>query len=424
MAFSLIIEDMGKIALADCNSFFVSCERVFRPELWNRPVVVLSSNDGCIVARSKEAKKLGIPMGLPYFKCKEELKRHHVMVCSSNFALYADISSRVMELLSQGSDHVEMYSIDEAFLALDRIEEAVELRKKVLKWTAIPLSIGMASTKTLAKVASHLAKETPEGVCLLEDRETESVLQKLAVEEIWGIGRKIGKRLRALGVSTALQFRELDDTLIRRELGVFGLRTALELRGEQALLLDESLEPKKGILSSRSFGKEVTSWEEMGEAIASHATKAAASIREQGSQTSYLQVFLLTNRFHPELAKYSRVGSAHFAVPTDFTPTLVEKAKAIAKPLFFSNVPYKKCGVFLGQLTDRQACQGDFFVSQERREKEEKLMDLLDKVRGKDRDALFFLSEGMKGKQDWKMRREHTSAEFTTSWDGLLTIRI
>ena len=283
---------MEKIALADCNSFFVSCERVFRPELRNKPVVVLSNNDGCVVARSREAKKLGIPMGIPYFKCKEELQRHGVIVCSSSFSLYGDLSSRVMELLSQASDTVEIYSIDEAFLMLDHLEEAHHLRKKVLQWTGIPLSIGLSSTKTLAKVAALIAKDKKEGVYQLDDSEIEKVLAKLPVEEIWGVGRKVGKRLRALGITSALQFRNMDDTLIRRELGVVGLRTALELRGEKALTFEENPEPKKGVMSSRSFGKEVTSWEEMSEAIAMHASRAAR--KNQGAR---LASRLLTGLF-------------------------------------------------------------------------------------------------------------------------------
>lgn len=415
---------MGKIALADCNSFFVSCERVFRPALWGKPVVVLSSNDGCIVARSREAKKLGIPMGIAYFKCKEELKRHGVIVCSSNFSLYSDLSSRVMELLSQASDSVEIYSIDEAFLLLDKEEEAHELRNKILKWTGIPLSIGLAETKTLAKVAALLAKDKNEGVFELPPSQVEGVLAQLPVEEIWGIGRNIGRRLRNLGISSALEFRNMDITLIRRELGVVGLRTALELRGERALDLAENSEPQKGVMSSRSFGKEVTSWDEMSQALAMHASRAAEKIREQGSGTSFVQVFLLTNRFHPEFAPFSRVGSASFSAPTDFTPKLVEKAKSIAKPLFFKDIPYKKCGVFLGQLSDRNTHQADFFISEERREKEEKLMELLDQVRSKDKNGLFFLSEGLKSKREWQMKRDHTSPLYTTSWDDLLTIQI
>jgi len=412
------------IALADCNSFFVSCERVFRPELRYRPVVVLSSNDGCIVARSKEAKKLGIPMGAPYFKYKDILQKHGVIVASSNFPLYADLSSRVMEVLAEASPLIQIYSIDEAFFTLDRLEEADALRKKVLRWTGIPVSIGIAATKTLAKVASHLAKEGEEGVCKIEKHEEEKILSKLPVEEIWGVGRNTSKHLRALGISSALDFRRMDETLCRREFGVMGLRMMLELRGEIAFPLDEDPEPQKGISSSRSFGKEVTCWEDMSEAIAMHVAKSAEKLREQGSETNFLQVYLLTNRFHPEKAQFSRVGSAYLPVPTDFTPRLIEKAREIAKPLFFENVPYKKCGVFFGNLTQKSHSQADLFICQARKEKEEKLMELLDLVRVKDKQALYFLSEGVKGKQDWRMKRNHVSPLYTTSWDELLHIQI
>jgi DNA polymerase V len=357
-------------------------------------------------------------MGAPYFKYKELLDRMGVVVCSSNYELYSDLSSRVMETIASLTDALEIYSIDEAFLRLDREEEAIAIRKKVLQWTGIPTSIGIAKNKTLAKVANHIAKDKGSGVKMLIDKEEiSSHLKTLPVEEIWGIGRRLGTRLRALGASTALEFREMSETKLRGSLGVVPLRTALELRGETAFELEEHPEPKQGVVSSRSFGRPVTTWEEMEEAIALHAGKAAAKIRDDGSQATYLQVFLLTNRFNPLEATYSRVASGALPGPTDFTPALVQKAKSLAKPLFYKNVSYKKCGVFLGGLVPRKTVQEDLFIDRSRREKEEKLMALLD-----EEPRLFFLSEGIK--RGWKMKRDHTSSQYTTSWDYLLTIKI
>lgn len=302
------------IALIDCNNFYVSCERLFRPDLLNRPVVVLSNNDGCAVSRSQEAKALGIKMGGPIFEVADLVKKHNIAVFSSNYALYADLSNRVMSILAEYSPVHEVYSIDESFLDLTGFDDIVArtkaMRQKVMTDTGIPVCVGVGPSKTLAKLANFMAKRHPRsaGVFnfnLLSSSQVDSVLKNLPVEEVWGIGRKLTASLSTYGINTVLQLRDSDVASLRNKFGVVMEKTIRELRGEACIELDEVAPAKKQIISSRSFGKNVTAIEDIQDALTHFVSNAARKLREQGSIAGMLQVFIQTNRFRTELPQYN-----------------------------------------------------------------------------------------------------------------------
>lgn len=410
--------------LIDCNSFFVSCERVFNPKLWGKPVVVLSSNDGCVVARSKEAKKLGIPMGAPAFQYKQLFQDRGVFVYSSNFTLYGDISQRVMQVLQQFSADYEIYSIDEAFLSIatdDPLSIAREIRARVLRWTGIPVSVGIAPTKTLAKVANHIAKkdEKQQGVFLLNDpKEIDCTLAQFPLGDIWGIGRNLSRRLKGHGIFTPLQFKNCSDTWIQKSFSVVLLKTALELRGVSCLPLDEVEAPNKSITCSRSFGAPVTTLFQLEEAISSYTARAAEKLREQDLCARYLTVYLTTSPFIED--PYSNSATASIPEPTDYTPQLITTAKKCLQGIFRDGYSYKKVGVILNDLTLKTAHQLDLFSPPT--PNRGRAMDILDQINGAyGRNALQFAAEGIE--KPWKMKRCHTSARFTTHWDELLTVK-
>lgn len=411
------------IALVDCNSFYCSCERVFNPRLWGKPVVVLSNNDGCIVARSKEAKALGIPMGAPAFKWKETFEQNSVFVYSSNYTLYGDLSRRVMEVLQQFSPEVEIYSIDEAFLALetdDPIALGQKIRARVAKWTGIPVSVGIAPTKTLAKVANHLAKKDPshKGVFELRDpRQIDHVLSRFPLGDIWGIGRRLSKRLNALKIQTPYQFKQADSGWIRKNFSVTLLKTALELRGTSCLQLEDVYAKKKSITCSRSFGQTVATLGSLEEALANYTARAAVKLRQQESLAAVLTVFLTTSPFIA--APYGNSATITLPTPTDFTPELITYAKRALAPLFRPGYPYKKVGVILNALTEKACYQPDLFVAPS--PQRDKAMQALDTVNAKmGRYAIQIAAEGVK--KPWQMRRTHTSQRFTTDFKELLII--
>lgn len=411
--------------LIDCNSFFVSCEQVFNPKLYGKPVVVLSNNDGCVVSRSKEAKKLGIPMGAPAFKYKELFQKHRVFVYSSNFTLYGDMSHRVMQVLEQFSPWIEINSIDEAFIILETdqpIEFARTLKHQVPRWTGIPVSVGIGLTKTLAKVANDLAKKrTEDHIFQLTDLEQiQSVLKTLSPKEIWGIGSRLDAQLKASGIFTALDLCNAEESWLRKLFSVTMLKTALELRGISCLQLEEVESPKKSITASRSFGKPVTTLEELHEAVASHATRAAENLREQGSLTGHVTVFLMTSPFinHP----YSNMASIHLPQPSNYTPLLISLCKQILSPLFRAGHSYKKVGVILQDIIPADCYQQDLFTSQTRGPKEQALMHCFDQITNHfGRNAIYFAAEGIE--KSWKGQRNCTSQGFTTNWQELLECR-
>lgn len=416
-------------ALVDCNNFYVSCERVFNPRLWNQPVVILSNNDGCVVARSNEAKALGIPMGAPAFKYATLFQTSRVIVYSSNYALYGEMSQRVMQMLSLFATDMEIYSIDEAFL---RVEDpnlktyARNMKDSVHQWTGIPISVGIAPTKTLAKVANrHAKKHLPqEGFFILNDENLcKEVLSNLPVNEVWGIGPRISQTLRCHQIHTAWDLANAADSWIKKNLTIVGLRTVWELRGISCLPLQEAPSSKKSIISSRSFGKEIQAKEELAEAVSNYAAAAAERLREQKSVASFMEVFVATNRFK-EGAAYS--NSIHIAIPqpTDYTPLLIHYAKYGLHEIYKKGYAYKKVGVLLGGIVSNRSLQQDLFSqAKPPLEKQRILMRLLDRTSSKyGKNALKFAAQGVS--KVWQMGRRICSPRFTTCWEELLLIRI
>lgn len=416
------------LALVDCNSFYVSCERVFDPRLWNRPVVVLSNNDGCVVARSAEAKALGIAAGVPYFEIRDLVTRHRVAVRSSNYTLYGDLSARVMAVLGRFTPHLEVYSIDEAFLDLggmpaDRLAECGHtIRRTVLRWTGIPVSIGIGPTKTLAKVANHLAKHAPAagGVWrLVEAREQTVALARLDVQDVWGIGARLAARLRRAGIRTALQLREARPTHVRRLIGVVGERTALELGGLPCLGIEEAPPPAKSIVRSRSFGRPVRRREVLEEAVAAHATRVAEKLRLHRQVAGAMSVFVATSRFRG--TPYANLATVVLDPLTDDTGRLIHAALAAVRPIFRPGLPYQKAGVMLSGLEPRAGLTESLFGRYDR-PRSERLMGVLDEVnRRLGPGTLRYAASGFE--RPWHMRREHASPHYTTRWDELPTIR-
>ncbi|MFZ9011846.1 MAG: Y-family DNA polymerase [Anaerohalosphaeraceae bacterium] len=413
-------------ALVDCNNFYASCERVFDPSVANKPVVVLSNNDGCIVARSNEAKALGIGMGTPYFKALPILEKHDVAVYSSNYTLYADMSSRVMETLAQYTPEMEVYSIDEAFLNLagipkDLTEYGRTIRKTVKQWTGIPVSIGIARTKTLAKVAGRIAKKSAkaDGVLdLTESRWQETALSQVEVGDVWGIGRRISKKLHKVGILNALQLRDTDVDWIQKSFSIEAVRTVRELRGQCCYELEQSPPPKKGITVSRSFGETVTDLEHLKEATAVYVTRAAEKLRGQGLAAGVMTVFAMTSRFI-EKRYYNRHVTA-FEVATDDTAELLAAAMTGIEKLYRSGYAYKKSGVMLTGLVPRDKVQGHLFDTKDRK-RSGRLMETLDVINKKNPAGIHWAAEGIE--QPWRTKFDRRSHTFTTDWGELPQVK-
>jgi DNA polymerase V len=411
-------------ALVDCNNFYVSCERVFDPSLAGRPVVVLSNNDGCVVARSPEAKELGLVIGTPIFTCEKILRRENGVILSSNYALYGDMSRRVMETLATFSPDVEVYSIDESFICLSGIasplrEYGERIRRTVYRWTGIPVSVGIAPTKTLAKVANKLAKaKGSSGVFVFERRE--DIIPRLVdfdVEDVWGIGMRYAAFLKSHGVDTALKLSRLDDAWARKHLTVVGLRLVNELRGVSCLSLDLVAPPKKAIASSRSFSRPVVSFGEMREAICDYASNAARKLRRQKSVAFVITAYIATNRFKDE-PQYGKSGTIKLSVPTDYTPKILMCAEDILREIYRDGYKYKKAGILISGIVPSDCRQTDLFAPAGRTELESRLSATLDAINRKHgKKSLVFASEGML--QSWQMRRGKLSPSYTTKWDEL-----
>lgn len=417
---------MPSIALVDCNNFFVSCERVFNPALLNKPVAVLSNNDGCIIARSSEAKKLGIPMGAPFFEWREVIERNKVIILSSNFALYGDMSGRVMATLASFQPDLEIYSIDEAFLPLksdvDPLAFCAGVRKEVLRCTGIPVSIGIAPTKTLAKVAGDLAKKAPQGLfSLLDEKKREEVLRQLPVEEVWGIGSRMRTSLEQKGVFTAGEFKEKEDLWIKKHFAVTGLRTALELRGTPALVVEHTPAPKQSMMTSRTFSRAVFTKEELHEKVASFAARGGEKLREEGSHASALHLFIQSSA-HDEETFYSNQATFLFPEPTNYTPHLIEAALESLHKIYRKNVAYKRAGVLLSGLVS--VVQRDLFAAPNeiRLKKQGRAQEMMDRANARfGYSILHFAAEGNR-----EVRRENANRSpcYTTRWDEILTLKI
>lgn len=425
---------MGCIfALVDCNNFYASCERVFNPALERRPIVVLSNNDGCVIARSNEAKALGISMGVPFFKVRRIVERHDVAVFSSNYALYGDMSRRVMAVLAGLVPRLEVYSIDEAFLDLPGLgaKELSELgrhiRRTVRQWTGIPVSVGIAPSKTLAKAANALAKRDllRQGVCdLCDPQGREAALAHLAVEEIWGIGARSGERLRALGIATARQLRDSDPAAMRRHFGLVMERIIWELRGVSCLALTDIRPPRQQIITSRSFGVRVTSYRDLAEAISHFVSRAAEKLRSQGDNAQALQVFVRTSPFNPGESFYQNAATLLLPIPTQDTSVLIRHALQALKQIYRRGYRYQKAGIMLLDLVPASEAQSSLFAAAGEREaaKSHALMHTLDEInRRMGSGTLRFAAEGTR--QRWRGAAARCSPAYTTRWEDLPLVR-
>ena len=419
---------VGPIALVDCNNFYVSCERVFQPELRGKPVVVLSNNDGCVIARSNEAKALGVAMGAPWHLHRKPFEASGVIVRSSNYTLYGDMSSRVMQVLSTFTPDLEIYSIDEAFLGLGGFEtlesHARALRAAVLQWTGIPVSVGIAPTKTLAKVANHAAKKDQKqgGVMLLLDEMAQDeALSKIELTDLWGVAGRLAARLRAIGIDTPLDLKRGDPWLIRERLGVVTARLALELRGVRCLDLERDIPDRKSIMASRSFGRPVTALAELREAVASYTARAAEKLRGQNLVTASLMVFVETNRFKAEDAQHYAARPVRLPVATSDTTKLIGAALAGLTAIWRDGYRYKKAGVVLLDLRPAAAVQEGLFDKKDDARRV-MLMRTVDRLNARfSRDTVSFAAAGRR-QRPWKLRRELLSPCYTTAWDGLLRV--
>ncbi len=416
-------------ALVDCNNFYVSCERVFQPELRGKPVVVLSNNDGCVIARSEEAKALGIPMGLPFFHMQAQYPHTPIEVYSSNYALYGDMSNRVMTILKRFAPEVEVYSIDEAFLNLsgcgrgDLQSYGHLIRQGVRQWTGIPISIGIGPTKTLAKLANRLAKRSSDaqGVVNLSDSPHDEILQSVAVKDIWGIGRSYSRLLQHHGICTALQLREADDHWIRQQMGVVGIRIVWELRGISCLPLELNSKPKKSLMVSRSFGRPITTLHAMRQAVATYTTRAAEKLRRHRLAAGILTVLVRTNPFKPEEPQYSQDIKITLSVATSDTAELIAYALAGAEHIYQDGYRYKKAGVLFTGLVPEHQIQMHLFDTRDR-ERSKALMRTVDHINAQmGSGALQYAVSGFH--PNWQMRRSRMSPRYTTKWDELVVVR-
>lgn len=426
-------------ALVDCNNFYVSCERAFNPKLEGIPVIVLSNNDGCAVARSNEAKALGIGMGEPYFKIKEILEKADGVALSSNYALYGDMSARVMQILSEYCEGMEVYSIDEAFLSFDGIPEnelvkvAKQIRAKVLQCTGIPVSIGIAQTKTLAKVANEIAKSDSKktnrfgGVYSTVSRPVEEmkyILSHYEVGDLWGVGRKYAKKLNKYGIKNAYQLTEQNDEWIKKQLTIQGLRMVNELREIQCHNLVIQPDPKKGIASTRSFGKPVTNLKELQEAVSSYCSIVGEKLRKEGLVASHLYVFVMTNRFQVGYY-YSSTGVTLYD-RTNYTPELINPALKCLEKLFRPGLEYKKAGIMVTDLSLVGEAPFSLFEDKQEievmRKKKQTIMESMDNTNKKyGRNTLKLASLGFN--PAWKIQSNMRSGRYTTVWEELLGVR-
>ena len=416
-----------KIGLVDCNSFYVSCERLFNPKIRRKPVVVLSNNDGCIISRSNEAKALGIKMGEPYFKAKDIIIKNNVNVFSSNYSLYGDLSRRVMRTLKRFNSDIEVYSIDEAFMDLSNfsdkeIEEVgKEIRSTVLKWTGIPTSIGIAKTKTLSKVANHIAKKTKAGVTSLIGIENlDPILEKVEINDVWGVGRQLTKFYQKNGIYNAKQLKNKSNTWIKKCSNVLSSRTAMELRGISCIELEKTTSKRKSCVVSRSFGKRVENFQELKEAVASYCLNASEKLRSENLVAKALTVFVRTSPFQRNFGYYSNSKTIDFPIATNNSIETVKTAITILESIYKNGYRYQKAGVMFSGLSDENSKENLF--ASEKDEKINKLMRSIDKTNFRfGTRTLSIASAGIRKK--WFMKREHSSKIDTADFYCIPTIK-
>ena len=416
--------------LCDCNNFYASCERVFDPSLVGRPIVVLSNNDGCVIARSNEAKALGIKMGEPYFRLRSIIAEHGVAVFSANFVLYGDMSRRVISLLEKFAPAIEIYSIDEAFLdfrGMDRTtlrEKGLEISHTIYRYTGIPVSIGIAPTKTLAKIASKLCKRYPklDGCCYMHrPQDIEKVLRNYPIEDVWGIGRRWARMLTAQGVNTAWDFTRLSESWVRKKMSIVGVRIWKELRGEACIGFEQMPSPKKQIATTRSFDSDISDYEELHKRVAQYAAACAEKLRAQNGVCGEITVFILTNRFRENIPQHYENRILKLSEPTDSTPELVTAASGMLRQIFRDGYAYKRGGVILSDIRSKSGMQGVLFDHADRA-KHDRLMKALDDLNahyGKHK-----VSIAAEGFEQFKMNRNHLSKKFTTDWDEIIKVKV
>ena len=415
-------------ALVDCNSFYASCERVFRPDIKKSPVVVLSNNDGCVVALSKEAKQLGIKMCEPWFKIEKSFTKQGGIAFSSNYELYANISSRVMQTLEHLSPKVEVYSIDEAFLDLTGLKNleqfGYQCRETIDRWVGIPVCVGIGPTKTLAKVANYGAKHYPatNGVVdIMDEKRRRKLMSLMPVREVWGVGSRINRKLNDMGIETALELAEMDTKLIKRKFSSVLERTVMELKGYSCIGLEQQPKTKKQIVVSRTFSKKVRDLEFMNEAVSDYASRACEKLRKENQYCKMISIFMRTNYFRKQDKPYHGFRSYQLFAPTNDTRDVLNAARQLTRQVFRENTNFVKAGVMLSDFYDEGVYQGDLFKSIDRRINSKELMTTIDKVNASGIGKITFASQGIK--KSWSMRRLLKSPRYLTNWEEIPVVR-
>ena len=415
-------------ALVDCNSFYASCERVFRPDIKKSPVVVLSNNDGCVVALSKEAKQLGIKMCEPWFKIEKSFTKQGGIAFSSNYELYANISSRVMQTLEHLSPKVEVYSIDEAFLDLTGLKNleqfGYQCRETIDRWVGIPVCVGIGPTKTLAKVANYGAKHYPETngvVDIMDEKRRRKLMSLMPVREVWGVGSRINRKLNDMGIETALELAEMDTKLIKRKFSSVLERTVMELKGYSCIGLEQQPKTKKQIVVSRTFSKKVRDLEFMNEAVSDYASRACEKLRKENQYCKMISIFMRTNYFRKQDKQYHGFRSCQLFAPTNDTRDVLNAARQLTRQVFRENTNFVKAGVMLSDFYDEGVYQGDLFKSIDRRINSKELMTTIDKVNASGIGKITFASQGIK--KSWSMRRLLKSPRYLTNWEEIPIVR-
>ena len=414
-------------ALVDCNNFYASCERVFKPSLNKKPIIVLSNNDGCVIARSNEAKILGVKMGEPAFKIKQIIEKNNINVFSTNFALYGDFSKRVMNILSDIIPNIEVYSIDEAFLDLQGFKDINELclsiRYRIYKCTGIPVSIGVGQTKTLAKIANHIAKKNQKynGVFILENNE-DDILNFFPVENIWGIGNKLSFFLKTKNIITASLLKNRNLKWARYNININLEKIIKELRGEKCFLINSSFSTKKSICTSRTFGEMVTNYNDLSRSIAMYVTRCAEKLRLQKSCAHYACIFIQTNLYRSDLKQYIKNSVVNFDVATNDTSEILCYVLKVLKSIYKEGYEYKKAGVILGGIVNNNEVQTNLF-DERKRQKNQKILSVVDILNAKmGQDIIKYAALGNEKK--WQLKQQSLSQCYTTRWSDLLKINL
>jgi DNA polymerase V len=422
---------MKLLALVDCDNFYASCERVFRPDLKKTPIVVLSNNDGCVIARSKEAKAMGVKMGVPWFQVKKKYLAQGGKVFSSNFPLYGDLSKRVMNILDGMVKRIEIYSIDEAFLDLQHIQNinqahefGVYCRNTIRQWVGIPVRIGIAPTKTLTKVASHIAKNANGGTgvcCLSNQKDISRILKTLSIREIWGVGHNLARQLNQLGVYSGYELMQMDIRFIRKKFSVVLERTVRELRGESCIQIDDHSEPKKQIVVSRSFKSRIESLSALKPLISNFAVRAGEKLRQEKQKCSQISVFISTSRFNKQL-QYRGFDSFQLPYPVDDTRSILMGANKILNTIFRDGYPYAKAGILLSQFSHPAFIQKSLFAvtDQQHAKQDTNLMQAIDELNGA-QTQIYYASQCPAGLSP--IQKEMVSPKYTTNWWELPTTK-